>query len=288
MDLSQTRKMSRACVLAAIGGLDPSAGAGLGRDLLTAEALGVAVRLVGTAFTEQSAEGVFSVEPRAADALEGALRHALRAPAPDAVKVGMIPDADRAAAVLRALEGFTGPVVVDPVLKASSGGALWVGPTAELLPGLLPLLRRATIVTPNVFEAEALTGRSMGSIGSIADAAAAAGDLRAAGVAAVLVKGGHLGGHMGGGRVGASLAESGAVTDILVTGAGEWRFSRPRIPGPSPRGTGCALATALAIELGGGLPLDEAVGRATAWLAARIAGAVELDGQRHLSGAARA
>jgi len=270
MDLSQTRKIvshrAPPVLVLAVGGLDPGAGAGLGRDLLTAQALGAAVRLCGTAFTEQSAERVVSVEPRAAGALEVAVRHALRPPRPAAVKIGMVTGPDQAAAVLRALavEGFTGPVVVDPVLRASSGGALWAGPAD----GLLPLLRRATLATPNAPEAEALTGRG---IETVPDAERAAADLRAAGVAAVLLKGGHLPGTTGK-----------EVTDILATAADTRRFSRAYIPGRSPRGTGCALATALAVELGGGATLADAVQRATDWLAARIAAAADVAGEQQL------
>lgn len=247
------------------GGVDPSAAAGIGRDLLTASDLGAVARLVGTAWTEQSASGVRSVEPRSADAVEQAVRTALRAPVPGAVKIGMIPNPGVADALVRGLEGYAGPVVIDPVLAASSGGALWQGP----LEALWPILRRATLVTPNAPEAAALVGRP---VETLADARAAVAAMRVAGIAAVLIKGGHL----------AASAE-GTVTDLLVTAEGERRFARPRIAGPSPRGTGCALSTAIAIELAAEQPLYAAIERATQWLAARIASAVERDGARRLS-----
>ena len=107
-------------------------------------------------------------------------------PGSRAVKVGMVPEPAVADALVRGLEGYAGPVVVDPVLAASSGGALWQGP----LEALWPVLRRATLVTPNAPEAAALTGRP---VETLADARAAAAALRAAGIAAVLIKGGHLG-----------------------------------------------------------------------------------------------
>jgi len=155
------------------------------------------------------------------------------------------------------------------VLRASSGGALWTGPVA----GLMPLLRRATVVTPNVPEAEALAGRA---IRALAEAAAVAAALCADGLAAVFLKGGHL--------PAAGGADAGEVTDLLlVAGGRERRFSRARIAGQSPRGTGCALATALAIHLGDGLALEEAAGRAGDWLAERIACAIDLGGERQLS-----
>ena len=272
MKSSQMRSGTRSHVIVSIGGIDPGAGAGLGRDLLTVMALGAAVRMVGTAWAEQGAGGVRSIESRAPAALEDAVRWALREPGPDAVKVGMVPGPAHAEAVLRALAGFDGPIVVDPVLGASSGGALWGGPLDDLLgpQGLLGLLRRATLATPNAQEAARLTGRPVATLG---DAAAAAADLHRAGVAAVLVKGGHLGDE---------VAAPGVITDVLVSAAGERRYPRPRLPGRSPRGTGCALSSALAVELARGRPLELAIEQATGWLAARIAGAVEVDGELRL------
>src|SRR5258708_1972934 len=112
---------------------------------------------------------------------------ARRAPVPGGVKIGMDPTPAVASASLRSLESFAGPVVVDPVLAASSGGALWQGP----LEALAPLLRRATLITPNAPEAAALTGQP---VATLADAGTAAATLRARAIPAVLVKGGHLGG----------------------------------------------------------------------------------------------
>ena len=248
-----------------VGGIDPSAAAGLGRDLLTASDLGAVVRLVGTAWTEQGASGVRSVEARSAEAVEEATRNAIRTPSPGAVKVGMVPGPAVAQALVRGLEGFAGPVVVDPVLAASSGGALWQGP----LEALWPILRRATLVTPNALEAAALSGRR---VETLDEARAAATALREAGIAAVLVKGGHL-----------QKTLDGTVTDVLATADGERLFTRPRSAGPSPRGTGCALSTAIAVELASSRPLAAAIERATAWLAARIASAVERDGALRLA-----
>jgi len=88
----------------------------------------------------------------------------------------------------------------------------------------------------------------------------------------VLVKGGHLGGA------------APSVTDVLVSAAGARRVSHPRLAGRTPRGTGCALATAIAVELARGRELTAAVGDATEWLAAAIASAVDVGGERHLGG----
>ncbi|HVR61159.1 MAG TPA: PfkB family carbohydrate kinase, partial [Polyangia bacterium] len=211
---------TRSLRVIAVAGIDPDGGAGLVRDILTGAALGVAVAAVGTAWTQQQ-PGRVVVEPRAADAVGEALSEALARHPAAAVKIGMVGRVDVATAIARALETAPGrPVIVDPVLAASGGGALWSGAPADLL----PLLRRATLVTPNVVEAAALSGKP---VGDPEQAVAAAQVLRGQGVAAVLIKGGHLG------------DTPATVTDILVDAGGVRRFSRPRVAGPTPRGTGC-------------------------------------------------
>jgi hydroxymethylpyrimidine/phosphomethylpyrimidine kinase len=253
----------KSCVVVAIGGLDPSGGAGIVRDVLTSAALCARAHTVASAFTEQS-ERRHRVEARDPAALEEALSWAVGHVRPAAVKVGMLPGPAAASAVLSALDGYRGPVVIDPVLASSRGGQLWAAAPDDLV----PLLRRATLVTPNAPEAEALTGVP---VRDTAAAEEAGRRLLSRGIAAVLVKGGHIG-------------EAGEpVTDVLVTNAGARHFSRPRAAGPAPRGTGCALSTALAVELGRGAALAEAIDRATTWLAGAIAAARDAgDGQRHL------
>jgi len=244
-----------------VGGVDPSGGAGLVRDVLTAVALGARPVAVGTAWTEQGA-GQHRVEPRAPEFLADAVRQRIAA-GPAAVKVGMIPDAAAAAAVIAGLSGYAGPVVVDPVLASSRGGALFRGAPAELM----DLCRRATLVTPNASEAAALSGRRVDGLEDAALAARALADL---GLACVLVKGGHLG------------APGDPATDTLLEGGRLRRFARPRVAGGDVRGTGCALATALAVELGRGRPVTAAIAAATEWLARAIAAAVDVGGERHL------
>jgi hydroxymethylpyrimidine/phosphomethylpyrimidine kinase len=244
-----------------LGGLDPGGGAGLLRDVFTARSLGAHPTAVGTAWTEQSA-GLHRVEARDAGALRDSLRHALAA-GPAAVKIGMVCDAAQAAAIIEGLDGFGGPVVFDPVLATSRGGALFAGNPADLL----PLLRRATLVTPNAPEAALLTGRP---VDDLAAAAEAAQTLVAQGAEAALIKGGHL--HLGGAQVTDTLFASGALE----------RLSRARIGAGDVRGTGCALATAIAVHLGEGRALLPAVEAATTWLARALAAPVSVGGERHL------
>jgi len=251
-------------LLLAVGGFDPTGGAGVVRDLLTARTLGAAVRLVPTAWTRQgAATGVRSVEPRQPAALAGAVVDALdQRPARTAVKLGMMPDAAAARAVLDALRSFEGPVVFDPVLGASSGGALYTGDAKDLL----ALAARATLVTPNAGEAERLTGERVTDL----DGAARAGRaLVEAGAPAALIKGGHLSG-----------AEA---IDLLITGKGARAFAAQRLTGPPVRGTGCALATAIAVALASGRALEAAIGDAKAWLHAAMQHASSVGGERHLS-----
>jgi hydroxymethylpyrimidine/phosphomethylpyrimidine kinase len=152
-------------------------------------------------------------------------------------------------------------VVLDPVLGATSGGtALFQGSPKDML----PLIRRATLVTPNLAEASWLSGLP---VTTRDQARAAAQWLSSWGGTSVLVKGGHL---------------EGPPVDLLVSPQGERAFEGPRLPGKSPRGTGCTLATAIALGLASGHPLAQAVQGAKAWLAERIASATEIDGSRFL------
>jgi hydroxymethylpyrimidine/phosphomethylpyrimidine kinase len=244
-----------------VGGLDPSGGAGVVRDALTAVEHGARPIVVGTAWTEQGPDA-HRVEPRDIDALRDSLRQALLAK-PAAVKVGMVPDPSRAAALVEGLRNFEGPVVVDPVLASSRGGALFQGRPGQLF----PLVELATIVTPNAPEAAALSGRR---VSDLEDVAAAARTLVGRGLAAVLIKGGHLGG----------AGEQ--VTDTLLADGRLLRLPLSRIAGGDVRGTGCALATAIAAHLGRGAPLLAAVEAAQAWLARARRAAVEVGGERHL------
>jgi hydroxymethylpyrimidine/phosphomethylpyrimidine kinase len=173
----------------------------------------------------------------------------------------MVATPELAATIATALGLFPGPVVFDPVLAASNGGSLFSGTAADLD----LLVRRATLLTPNLAEAAALAG--LPPLVTVADARAAAEALRARGARAVLVKGGHL---------------EGAPVDLLVTDEGVQTLAAERVPGPSPRGTGCALATAIAVDLGRGRPLAEAVAHAKAWLHARIQLARTVGEEKHL------
>ncbi|AHD01446.1 bifunctional hydroxymethylpyrimidine kinase/phosphomethylpyrimidine kinase [Leisingera methylohalidivorans] len=224
-------------VILAIGGTDSSGGAGLTRDTAMAAGLGTAVRPVVTAVTVQTDDALLAIHPSPPQAVADQARAALATPpAPGAVKIGMLGSAGVAEAINDALPAGL-PIVLDPVLKASSGGRLMAAG------GFGALLQRAALVTPNLAELEVLSG----SAGSM-DAQAA--QLLAQGARAVLVKGGHGTG-----------AES---IDVLYTAEGAATpFAAARLPG-SKRGTGCSLATAIACRLARGDTLPEACRRGKA------------------------
>jgi hydroxymethylpyrimidine/phosphomethylpyrimidine kinase len=161
------------------------------------------------------------------------------------------------------------PLVVDPVIAASDGAPLLDAAGVESLrTRLLPL---ATLVTPNLAEAAALTGRTVDGPAAMADAARA---LVGLGARAALVTGGHL---------------EGDAVDVLYDGRAVRELRAPRIPGPPVHGTGCALATAIAARLACGAALADAVGDAKAFVARAIAAAMPLGhGARILDVAAAA
>jgi hydroxymethylpyrimidine/phosphomethylpyrimidine kinase len=197
--------------------------------------LAVTVRPVVTAVTVQTDEAVLGVHPCPLEAVADQIRAALAtAPATGAVKIGMLGSTEAAEAVDHALPAGL-PIVLDPVLKASSGGTLMEAA------GFGALLRRAALITPNLAELEVLAG-----IDGPLEAQAAA--LLAQGVQAVLVKGGHGTGP-----------ES---TDLLFKPQGSVRrYTAQRLP-VSKRGTGCSLATAIACHMALGADLDGACGQA--------------------------
>lgn len=242
-----------------LGGHDPTHGAGLYRDLVTARSLAPALaRYVAvTALTEQGHGRPASARPVPAARLRARVG---RWPPPRAIKLGLVPDA--LAEQVAALVGPTGaPVVVDPVLRATDGGSLGATPH-----GLAPLLAVATLVTPNRDEAHALLDAPT----PLPTPALVEALGRRFPTTALLLKDGHG-------------SDPTCVVDRLVLGPRVIEHARPRVPGPDPRGTGCALATAIATGLARGTPLDRAVAEAIAWLdEARTRWQPGPDGRAHL------
>lgn len=246
-----------------IAGSDSGGGAGIQADIKSIMAMGGFATTALAALTAQNTRGVTGVMPVPPAFLRAQIDAVMDDIGADAVKTGMLPDTASIETVADFLESQPAslPFVMDPVMVATSGDRLQ---SEEALAALRTrLLPRATVITPNIPEAELLLGRR------ITDAegqSAAAQALLATGAAAVLVKGGHLPGEM--------------VTDLLASAHGIVAISGPRIDSTSTHGTGCTLASAIAAGLAQGMALEAAIRRARAYVAAAIAAAPGL-GQGH-------
>lgn len=234
-------------------GSDSGGGAGIQADIKTVTALGGYAATALTALTAQDTRTVHRVHAVPADFVAEQMRVVLADIGADCIKTGMIHSMPIIEAVADAVErhGVGIPLVVDPVLVAKGGAAL-LEPSAmhALATGLVG---RATLVTPNIPEAERLTGLT---VATVDDMARAAERIHALGPAAVLVKGGHL--------------DSDRITDLLSHPGGIERFAAPRIESRHTHGTGCTLAAAIATGIAQGLPLVDAVARARRYLRAAI------------------
>jgi hydroxymethylpyrimidine/phosphomethylpyrimidine kinase len=244
-------------VALSIAGSDPSGGAGIQADLKTFTVFGVYGLAVVTALTTQDTRGVHAI----ADVEAGVVARQLEAILDDlpvaAAKTGMLLRSAVVEAVAGGLKARPVPaLVVDPVISATSGTRL-LDPDAvtTLRHRLLPL---AALVTPNLHEAAVLTGRRVQSVTDMRDAARALVDL---GPRAALVTGGHL---------------AGDAVDVLHDGHTLHELSAPRVPGPPPHGTGCALSAAITAGLARGHSLETAVAAAKRWIGHAIAGAQTL------------
>lgn len=237
-----------------IGGTDSSGGAGLVRDLRTLTELGVTALCAVTAVTAQTDAGLRAAEVMPAALVRAQIEAAFATRAIDALKVGMLGTASVVHALADALAAHADvPVVLDPVLLSTSGAELLEEGGREAL--LERLVSKVTLLTPNLPEAAALLQCPLAR--SEPEALEQARQLRARGARAVLLKGGH-----------ASGPDS---TDLLLSEAGCERLSAPRVA-VTVRGTGCALASAIAAYLAQGLALPVACARAKTYLTALLHG----------------
>jgi hydroxymethylpyrimidine/phosphomethylpyrimidine kinase len=237
--------------LLVVAGLDPSGGAGLLADARIAAEWGLRAAGVVSVLTEQDTHGLRRAAPVDAELVGDQLRALLADVEVAAIKIGALGDEAIARQVAAALELTAAPVVWDPVLHATSGrGALYAGDPEAALSELAPHL---ALITPNVGEAERLSGISIAELGA---AEAAARAISRSGRVNVLVKGGHL--------------EADPV-DVLVCGQRVTRIASERVPGGTAvHGTGCALSTTIASRLALGDDLEDAVRAAKRWLAQRL------------------
>jgi hydroxymethylpyrimidine/phosphomethylpyrimidine kinase len=253
--------MARVLVVA---GSDSGGGAGIQADVKTVTALGGYAATAITALTAQNTlgvEGVFATDP---DFVERQMEAVLSDIGADAIKIGMLGSAATVQVVAKTCKRLAPmiPVVLDPVMVAKGGHPLIDSDARDALKSLL--VPMAALVTPNVPEAESLSGIR---IEKEADLGRAAERILLLGPAAVLVKGGHLPGAV--------------VVDVLRTADGvEVRFESPRIDSRSTHGTGCTLSSAIALGVAEGLTLEGAVARARLYVFEAIRTAPGL-GQGH-------
>lgn len=245
-----------------IAGSDSGGGAGIQADIKTVTALGAFAMTAVTALTAQNTKGVAAIHEVPAAFVVDQLKAVLSDIGADSVKTGMLHRADiiEAVADVLAVEGVDIPIVIDPVMMAKGGHALLEEQAVYALTSrLLPL---AHVLTPNIPEAEALTGMK---INDRDDARRAIRKLAALGPKAVLLKGGHLAGDV--------------IIDLLLDDGGELHiFEDRRINSDSTHGTGCTLASAIAAGLAQGMTLKDAVKRARAYVRKAISTAPGLGG----------
>lgn len=225
-----------------IAGSDPSGGAGIQADLKTFHQLGVYGEAVITLLTVQNTTGVEAVELLDAGFVVRQAMAVIKDIPPNAAKTGALGNAAIASAVAVAAREFAFPLVVDPVMISKHGAALIEDQARKVL--LEELFPVAAVVTPNLPEAEALTGMP---IRNIEDMRAAAAALRKTGASAVLIKGGHL---------------EGDAIDVLLDEAGYHEFTSPRLVTRHTHGTGCTYSAAITALLARGERLTAAVRRA--------------------------
>ena len=223
-----------------IAGSDSSGGAGIQADIKTCAAFGAYTATAITAVTAQNTVGVQQVEYMTPELVRAQIRSVISDIGADVVKIGMLGTKEIIEVVAEEIEPLDAFIILDPVAVATSGDALLQDDAMTALKDtLLPL---ADLITPNVPEAELLTGLKISDVDDLTPAGDA---LLKMNVYAALMKGGHL--------------EGKSVVDVLVSEEGANIMSGPRLHSRHTHGTGCTLASAIAANMALGAPLEEAV-----------------------------
>lgn len=247
------------CRILTIAGSDSGGGAGIQADLKTITVLGGFGMSVITALTAQNTLGVAGVHDVPVEFVALQFDAVASDIGVDAAKTGMLASADIIRLVSSRIKQFAiDKLVVDPVMIAKGGAPLIRREAVDVMKeSLIPL---AFIVTPNIPEAEVITGMR---INSVEDMKAAARDINRLGARNVVVKGGHL---------------SGDAVDVLYDGKGFIEFRTGRIETKNTHGTGCTFSAALATFLGRGMPVAECVKEAKLYITGAIEHALEIGG----------
>jgi hydroxymethylpyrimidine/phosphomethylpyrimidine kinase len=233
-------------ILLTIAGFDPSCGAGVGADLKTFAAHGCYGVAAITSLTVQNTQGVETVHNTPASELREQLEILVKDCEIAAVKIGMLGNRGNAAVVAEFLDAHKfAHIVHDPVMKSSSGSELLDAAGIKFVAS--ELLKRATVITPNLPEAEILTGLT---IKDVADMEAAARKIAEMGAHAVIVKGGHMD----------------KAIDVLFDGTDMHPLGGDKVKLENTHGTGCTFASAITAQLAAGRSLLEATTLAKAYV----------------------
>ena len=240
-----------------IAGSDCSGGAGIQADLKTMTMNGVYAMSAITALTAQNTTGVRAIQESTPDFLKQQMDAVFEDIYPDAVKIGMVASSELIRVIADRLRYYDAKnIVVDPVMVSTSGSALMKNDAVQtLIEELLPI---STLVTPNIPEAQVLSGLT---IESKADMVAAAKQIGDSYHCAVLLKGGH---------------NINDANDLLYASGEPVWFEGKRINNPNTHGTGCTLSSAIASNLAKGFPLDESVQRAKDYISGALAAMLDL------------
>ena len=238
-----------------VAGSDSSGGAGIQADIKTATALGVFATSAITSITAQNTTGVQAIFDLDAEVVREEIRSILSDISPDAVKIGMVSAPEIIKTIAEELKGYEGPVVLDPVMVSTSGSPLLKEEAMDSLKSLL--FPCATLLTPNIPEAELLTGMNITSVAAQEEAAEA---LNKAYGASVLVKGGH---------------GTGRAVDVFYDGQIH-HYEKSMLDNPNTHGTGCTLSSAIASFLALGLEEAKAVEEAKNYVYDAIADGLDL------------
>ena len=240
-----------------IAGSDCSGGAGIQTDIKTMTMNGVYAMSAVTALTAQNTTGVTGIQESSPEFLEMQLDAVFEDIYPDAVKIGMVASGELIRAIADRLRHYdAGNVVIDPVMVSTSGSALMrTDAVNTLVEELLPL---ATLVTPNIPEAEVLSGRTISTKEDMIEAAKQIGDENHC---AVLLKGGH------------SVNDA---NDLLYAEGRLTWFQGKRIDNPNTHGTGCTLSSAIASNLAKGFSLEDSVERAKSYISEALGAMLDL------------
>lgn len=263
---SESNFLSQPARALTIAGFDPSGGAGVLADVSTFAAFGLTASAAITSITFQNRIRGFGAVDQSAESVRAQVMPLLEDFTFVCTKTGMLPTAEVVREVARLFRETDLPrPVVDPVIMSSSGQRLMEeNALAPLIKELLPLAR---LVTPNIPEAESLTGMAITSEKAMCQAAAL---LRTMGAPAVLIKGGHLGEPGAGGRRQTAGGIVEEAIDVLDNDGEVTVYREQRIAGAGIRGSGCILSAALAAGLGQGMTLEDSVRAAKSFVLAAI------------------